>query len=300
MSWIDAAILSPIIVGVASILESHVLSRRVESSRVFFLAAAPLNLIVWLLLFYLFPVPDSVSVWVWLVAIASGLFRASGVAFMFYAMRKGEVSQIIPVVFTYPVFVAIMAVLLLGETLSYLQWLAIFIVVAGAIMVSFKKSPSGSTAWLGKTLLILLGASIFIAMADVAAKYALAYMSSWSMVAFNRLGFVIVFSAISVRPSVFKELASMKRKHTTIPLIYLSETIAMIGIAFLLWALESGPVSLVSTIAGSRPIFVAMYTLILSRISPQFLIWSGGKWMWALRLVATAMIVVGITIIYLS
>jgi hypothetical protein len=59
-------------------------------------------------------------------------------------------------------------------------------------------------------------------------------------------------------------------------------------------------VSLVSTIASSRPIFVVIYALILSRTSPMFLEWQSGKGMLALRLIAIAMIVSGIAIIYLT
>jgi len=59
-------------------------------------------------------------------------------------------------------------------------------------------------------------------------------------------------------------------------------------------------VSLVSTILSSRPIFVVMFAFILSRILPTFLEWQPGKGMLALRLIATVMIVGGITIIYLS
>ena len=92
----------------------------------------------------------------------------------------------------------------------------------------------------------------------------------------------------------------MKQRNSAIALLVLNETLAPIGIVLSFWALERGPVSLVSTIVSSRPIFVVMYALILSRISPMFLERQPGKGMLALRLVATAMIVSGIAIIYLT
>jgi hypothetical protein len=66
------------------------------------------------------------------------------------------------------------------------------------------------------------------------------------------------------------------------------------------WAMETGPVSLVSAIASSRPIFVLIYALILSRTLPMFLEWQSGKLMLAIRVVAAVLIVGGISIIYLS
>jgi len=83
-------------------------------------------------------------------------------------------------------------------------------------------------------------------------------------------------------------------------LIAFNETLAPVASILLFLALQSGPVSLVSTIVSSRPIFVVIFALILSRILPRFLVWQPGKGMLALRLIATAMIVGGITIIYLT
>ena len=91
----------------------------------------------------------------------------------------------------------------------------------------------------------------------------------------------------------------MKQRNSTLGLLAFNETIAPVGLVLMLWALERGPVSLVSTIVASRPVFVVIFAFIMSRISPMFLEWSPGKGMLALRLIATAMIVGGIAIIYL-
>jgi len=82
-------------------------------------------------------------------------------------------------------------------------------------------------------------------------------------------------------------------------LLAVNETLAPVGIVLLFWALERGRVSRVSTIVSSRPVFVVIFALILSRILPGFMEWQPGKGMLALRLVAIAMIFGGIAIIYL-
>jgi uncharacterized membrane protein len=84
-------------------------------------------------------------------------------------------------------------------------------------------------------------------------------------------------------------------------LLVLNETLAVTGIILIFWAMANGPVSLVSTITGSRPIFVLVFALILSRFRSGFLLeGQSGKGTLALRLIATAMIVGGIAIIYLA
>jgi drug/metabolite transporter (DMT)-like permease len=265
----------------------------------FLLPVGIIHLIYGLVLFVIFPLPDGVDIWPLLAAIAAGLFRTASVTTMLYLMRREEVSRIIPVVYTYPIFVAIMATALLGETLPYLGWLAIIIVVTGAVMVSAKQGTTGSTTWLGKSFLLLFGASLLMAMADIASKYALAYISFWNIFSIGVFCLSGAFLLISMRPHIFKQLGNMEKRNSVFGLLAFNETLAPVGIVLMLWALGRGPVSLVSTIIGSRPIFVVIFALIMSRISPMFLEWTPGKGMLALRLIATAMIVGGIAIIYL-
>jgi len=92
----------------------------------------------------------------------------------------------------------------------------------------------------------------------------------------------------------------MERRNSTLGLIAFNETLAPVASVLSFLALQTGPVSLVSTIIGSRPIFVLIFALVLSRFFPDFLVWQARRWMLALRLMATAMIVSGIAIIYLS
>ncbi|MBI2859974.1 MAG: DMT family transporter [Chloroflexi bacterium] len=300
MNWFDAAILSPAVMGVTSILDSHILSKRAPSLRFYLLVGGAFHL-TWTVIFLsLYPLPSGVSASGFVVTVAAGLLRALAVTIMFNAMRSEEVSRVIPVVFTYPVFVALMAVPLLGERLTYLQWLAIIVVVSGAVMVSIKKSPSGTASWPGKIFLVLPVVSLLYASADVTGKFAVAHYSPLQIVAITEACVALVWLSVALRPGTIREFRTAPWRRSTPAFIVLAETIAPTGILLLLMAMQGGPVSLVSTISGARPIFVAMFALILSRLAPQFLMWSPGKGMVMLRLAATVMIVAGISIIYLT
>lgn len=300
VDWTSIAILSAATFAWVNVVDSHLLSKRMPGLRAFMLPLGIIYLIYGLLLFYLFPLPEGISLWLVLVALASGTLRTAAAIIMLYGLQKEEVSRVIPVAFTYPIFVAIIAVPLLGEALGYLQWLAIIIVVAGAVILSIRQSPFGSTIWLGKLFFLLFGSSLFFAMADITSKYVLAYISPWNMFSLNAFCLSAIFLLISFRPHVISQLSNMKQRNRTLALLTFNETVTPVGIMLFYWALESGPVSLVSTIVSSRPIFVVIFALILRRVLPRFLVWQPGKGMLALRLIATAMIVGGITIIYLT
>ena len=300
MNWASIALLSAAAFAAVNIVDSHLLSKRLPGLRAFLLPVGSLLLVYGLLIFWIFPLPTGIGVLPVLVAVVSGIFRATGASIMLYNLRKEEISRVIPVVYTYPIFVAIIAVLFLGETLAYLQWLAIIIVVSGAVMISIRRSPSGDTTWLGKPFLLLLGSSLFFALADITSKYALGYISFWNMFSITALSLSGVFLLASVRPHIIKQLANLKRRNSILALLAFSELLAPTASVLSFWALERGPVSLVSTIIGSRPLFVVAFALILSRVLPSFLEWQLGKGMLVLRLVAVAMIFGGIAIIFLT
>ena len=299
MGWINISLLSAAVFGTVNILDSHLLSKRMPSIKTFLLPIAIIHTIYSLILIYLFPLPADTSLFIIIAAIGSGMLRTASVTIMLFIMTREEVSRVVPIVYTYPIFVAIMAVPLLGESLQYLEWLAIFTVVAGAVMISTQQNLSGSTKLLSKSFFLLFGSSLLLAFADLTSKYVLGYISFWNLFWVNAICMVVVFFLISARPHVLKQLINMKQRSTAMVIMGLNEFLAPVAILLSLRAIEMGPVSLVSTITSSRPIFVVIFAFILSRLAPSFLNWQLGRGLPAFRLIATAMIVSGITIIHL-
>ncbi|MFC2003611.1 EamA family transporter [Chloroflexota bacterium] len=296
----STAVLSAAVLGLVSIIDSYLISQRMPSLRAFLLPVGIVILAFAIVLLYLFPLPEDIGTWPLMVAVTSGILRTTSIVILLYTLKREEVSRVVPLVSTYPVFVAIMAVPLLGETLYYLEWIAIIIVVAGAVMVSVKSNTGNSLAWLGRPFFFLIGSSLLMAMANITSKYALAYMSPWNMYWISALCISGIFLLISLRPRILTELGNMKQRNSALTLLVFNEMLVVTAAVLLFWAMKRGPVSLVSTIISSRPIFVVIYALTLSRVSPTFLKWQSGKGMLALRLVAITMIASGIAIIYLT
>ncbi len=300
MSWAGLATVSAAITALVNIIDSHLLSKRLPGFRAFLLPLGSIHLAYGLILLFLFPFPADAGAGTIAVAFASGIIRTVAVSIMLYSLKSQEVSRVVPVVFTYPIFVAIIAAPLLGESLGYLQWLAVIIVVAGAVMASVSQSSLGATVWLGKVLFLLFGSSLCFALADITSKYVLAYISPWNVLSVTALCMSTTFLLISLRPGVIAGLSRMKRRNSTLAVMAFNETLAPAGVALSFWALESGPVSLVSTIISSRPIFVVLFAFIVSRLYPAFLNWQPGRRLLSLRVTAAVMIFSGIAIIYLT
>ncbi|MFC1909002.1 EamA family transporter [Chloroflexota bacterium] len=301
MNWASATLLSTIIMGWVSLIDSHLLSQRMPGLRTFLIPTGVIHLFSGLVIFFSYPLPEGLGVLPVLAVLISSAIRTVGLIIMLEAFKREEVSRVIPIVHTSPVFVAIMAAPLLGETLSYMQWLAIIIVVAGAIIVTAEKSPSASTGQLSKPFLLLFVSSLLLAIADIGRKYALGYMSFWNGFSLSEITTSVLFLLFALRPHTLRQIRDMKHRNASLGLLTFSESLALVAIMLSFWAVKNGPVSLVVTIMGSRPVFVAVFSFVLGFISPRFLLAKTvGRRVLVLRFLATALIVGGISIIYLT
>jgi len=300
-AWISVAILSAAGIGLVNIFDSHLISKRMPSYKSYLLVVSPFIFTSGIVLALLFPLPTGLSSWQSMVVVAAGLLRAASVIILLYTLRREEVSRAVPVVSIYPVFVAIIAVPLLNEAISFLQGMAIAIVVIGVFMISVKKNTGKIRSWLGVAFFLLLTSSLLLAMADVASKYALDYISFWNMYWVSILSLAVICLLVSLRFSTIKGLANIKNPRSAIMLVTVNETLVVFSSLMLFWAMKGGPVSMVSTIASTRPVFVIIYALILSRFLKGFLLESEmDRRVLVVRLIAIAMIVSGMAIIYLS
>jgi drug/metabolite transporter (DMT)-like permease len=232
------------------------------------------------------------------IAILAGILRAGAMTIMVYTLTKEDVSSVIPVVYTYPIFVALMAGFLLDEQLLPLHWLAITIVVAGAVLVSLRTNHSGSGINLGRSFYLLLVSSILLAGADVTSKEALNHLSFWNMYTVTALSLSLVFLMFCTKAQVFRKLKGIPGFKQAISLLGFNEVLALLGIVLTFWAIQEGPISLVSTIIASRPIFVFVFAVLLSQIYPTFLEWRPSRGTLVLRFVAITLVVGGISLIY--
>jgi uncharacterized membrane protein len=300
MDWFVIALLSTFIFGFVNIMDSYLLSRRLSGLRVFLLVAACIFVPVSIVVAALNPLPTSLNTEPLLMAFGSGALRATAIIIFLYVLRTEEVSRSVPVTYIQPVIVALLAVILLGETLVFSQWLAVFIVATGAVLVSLGRDDDGSFKWWGKPLLLLLLFSLLMACADVMSKYALDYINFWQMYWINSLVMLLAILVIAFRREALEQLREVFKQRRLTALIALNEMLALSAILLFFWAIEQGQVSLVATISASRPLFVLLLVYLLGRLKPHLLLEGRllqGKL--ALRTLAITMIVAGVAIIYL-
>ncbi len=297
LTWVNAALLSAAIMAVVNILDSHFVTRRFPSLRAFLLPVGTIHLFYGVTGALLFGVPAGVDGSIVAVAVLSSAVRTVAVIILLDSLCHREVSRVVPVVYTYPMFVALMAFFFLGERLGLSQWIAVVVVASGAVFIaSFGQQPSLGGVERPRSLLLFL-ASVLFAVADVTGKYSLSQLGFWQLFWIGALVMGMTFVVAALRRSVVRAITSMHGYRRSLGMLLMNEVIAPVGILISYWALERGPVSLVSALTSSRPLFVLALAFILSRRAPAFLLWGGGRRLFVVRLLATAMIVGGIAVI---
>ncbi|MBA7467370.1 MAG: EamA family transporter [Dehalococcoidia bacterium] len=300
LDWVTTAVLSAAILGMVHVIDSHLISKRMPSFRAYLLVVGIFIFLVSIAFACFFPLPPNIGVWPLSMAVLAGITRAASVIILLYLMKKEEVSIVIPIANTYPIFVALIAMPTLNETMNSLQWVAIVIVVFGVLLTSVRLNTGTQITWLGKPLILLAVSSILWAVSDVMTKYALDYMSTWNMYWISHLILPLAFFSISFRPSVFREIMNYQKRNSSVIMVALNETMAVTALILFYWSMQRGPVSLVSAVYSSRPLFVFLYAVIISRFSHFLLEEQTSRATLLLRFIAISLIVGGIIMIYLT
>lgn len=243
----------------------------------------------------IFGLPRDTAPVVVLVALASGFSLGVGYALLFVGLKVAEASRAVAISQIYPIFVALLAVLFLGERLVPLQWAAITLVVLGTMLVSLPAIPvrlaelkpsRGAPALLACGL--LLGAGFF------AAKVALEASSFSAVFIYQQVGTLLVFLPFA-RRRVWGQLFGVLRRRRTVLLLVVGEGILpLVVVAGALQAANLGPISLVSAFLATTPLFVFVLATLLSQARWQVMEEAVTRRALAMKFAAIAMIVAGV------
>ena len=256
----------------------------------------------------------------WVVAaapLAAGLLMGCSVVLLFRGLRMMEASRAIAIVQTNPIFVAVLAMLFLGERISLAQWAAIGLVVAGAALISlrlFQESPRdrlparaasqptgdapARNAWqiaaanLGPLLLVLsamcAGSSFVVAKAALNAGLPVLTVFALQQTV---VGCVFFGAGLTGGRRLF---AAVREPRVLAMLVFGESLMPAVSILLSVYAYSLGPASLVAAVLATRPLFVFISSTILSRVRWHFLDETLTPGVLAVKGVSILMIVLGV------
>ena len=201
------------------------------------------------------------------IGVVSGATSGGYLVLMFWVMGSQDVSRVVPVTSTYPIFVAILAQVFLGESIGPLVWAGVLITVAGAVLMSLGPTTRANERGRGQALAfgLLIVASIGFGLSQFLSKVVAEDMDVWTLLFWRALGTGAACVAFTIRPSGIGDLMDTLRRPVSVGLILFTEgALVFVALWFLLAAIYAGPVTLVSTVMATRPLFVFVLGIVLS------------------------------------
>jgi transporter family protein len=299
LSWVLPAIASPFVSALVTIGDKWILSSlkvRIESFNLF---VGIVQLSVAFSILLILGIPDapfrSIA-----GAVGGGLLWGIYLIVLFWSLRREQMGRIVPVSQTSPVFAAILGVVFLGEHLGIWGWIAVLLVVAGAAIVSAEPKQILSGGFSRVYLYVMAGAAL-VGVAQVLLKTSSEDLNVWHNMSFRGIGLFTTLALPFLRKSVVQDLGVflMNRK-TAVPIFIIEGIGPIFGNLFLLLALANGPVSLVSALLGTRPIFILIITLIFAPFAKRALAEKFTRADIITKAVSTTAVVSGVIIISLS
>ena len=303
MSWIVTAVASAAVWGAVNIVDKTLLQNYVRSHVTLQLIIGILQGATGLVFVAGFASADNIATSEAVWAVLAGFLSGFAGLLLLYMLRSQEVTRVVPITQSAPIFAAIIAFLFLDETLTIIQWLAVLVTVAGAVLISVDRDVRYQRFFLNRSFFPLIGASFIMAMGHVVSKVPLDTLSVFLVHGLRSLGISVVLLGASIsNRDARDDLARLIRSRSRgLALVSFSELV-LASFAFLLflWALSEGPVGLVSALASTRSLFILLFSVTLSlrfrgllgeRMTPGVL---------GVKLASVTMIVVGVGAITLS
>ncbi len=265
MNWATLALLSAVTISVVIILDKRLVSVNIRRSQAYYIWLVTALITLSTIIYLTVGIQDDLPASKVLIAYGAGLGWGMGLALFFIGVKLEEASRAAAIFQTFPIFVAIFAVIFLGESVGVGQGIAILNIVAGAYMISLRKLSFSAALRPSKALPLLLLASFSVGMGFFGNKVALESLSISTVYVFRSMGMVTILM-LFFRPWMLPEMVSNFKHPATRYLIFLNLfVLAPIVTILSLIATDLGPVSLVSSIVATSPMFVFVFTALLTK-----------------------------------
>jgi len=298
-AWLVFALLTPILWAVGNIIEKFQIDKVFKHWLSYFTTAYVLwsSLVFSILLFDFNSIVSSFDPSYAALAFASGLVGTVGVVFYLKAVSKEDASRVVPLSYTSVVFAAVFAFLFLQETFSFPKYAGMALLVAGAVVVSYKKI-GGCRFTFTRVAPLVLFSAFMEAISDLLDKFFLLRFDFWSLIFWAYFGGLVVIAAIFAKKSnhvhlpKISELVGNGKKGMWALLL---ATMVIYFAADVTWlvALSQAPLSLVVMLNTTSPMFVLVFALILTVFTPKILKEEVNKSIVSLKLAAVVLIMLG-------
>jgi uncharacterized membrane protein len=273
MSWFFIALWAPFLLACANHNDKFLLSRYFKEKNIG-------SIVIFSSLFsglaipiVLFIQPDvyGVSVIQGSALVATGMLSVFAAVCYLYALDIDEASFVTPFNQMVPIFAYFLGYFILGETITPAQGLGSFVIIVGALALSFEFGRRGMR-FKRNVVALMLGASFLSAINGVIFKLIAVDKGFWVSLFWGFVGQVLAgLTFLVCVPSYRRDFLGLfkQKKVAVVGLIALSETLFSVSEAVTLYATLLAPVVLVLLVNSFQPLFVFTLGIVLTLFVPR-------------------------------
>ena len=254
--------------GFVSISDKIVIHRYTNTSMTLPFISGVCQVILGVACLFISGIPDENTLNANISAVTSGAFLGLAVMILMKVMYTQEVSRAIPVTQCAPIFAALLALPLLGESITPVQWAGIITSVIGSVLISLKIDQGVHGIFLHRSFYFLMISAFCFGAAYVVGKMALQELPILYTHGLRTFTLGLTFLCFAVRSETWNDVKHLIIKRSpAFVFVTINEFItAQFAMIILLFALSLGPASLVSAVTSSRALFTLLFTLGITKI----------------------------------
>jgi drug/metabolite transporter (DMT)-like permease len=290
MSWFLFALSAPVLLTVVNFIDKYIVEREVRDARAMPIFAGIMGTLAAVLLLAL-GMATLLSVRDTLLLIAAGILIIGGAIFYFRAAGREQMSQIIILNQLTPVFVLMLASLVLNQAITGTQFAGFWLILAAVVGVS---GQTGSTRTLREstTFWLMMAVNATIAVRVTLIGLLDANPSFGTLFVYQGIGqgigALLLYLLLPSFRQAFNQSAATMRK-PALGIIGFSESLFVIAQVLGSLAITLGPAALVSVLGGIQVFYGILLGWLLMAVAPT-VFREAVSWRDLLRKVAFALV----------
>jgi drug/metabolite transporter (DMT)-like permease len=273
MNWFFIALCAPFLLACANHNDKFLLSRYLKEKNIgsIVIFSSLFSGVAIPIVSFIQPDVYDVSLLQGSAVVATGMFSVLAVVCYLYALDLDEASFVTPFYQTVPIFAYFLGYFVLGETITLAQGLASFVVIFGALALSFEFGWRGMR-FKRNVVALMLAASFLSAINGVIFKLIAVDRGFWVSLFWGFVGQVMAgLTFLVCVPSYRRDFLGLfkQQKVAVVGLIALSRILFSVSEAVTLYATLLAPVALVLLVNSFQPLFVFTFGIVLTLFLPR-------------------------------
>ena len=267
MTWVFYSLLAAMLWAIVNVTDKYTMDKLVTNPMIPVLILGLVQLItaVSIYCFYGYAFVTSIDL---TLAFLAGLFYVATMFFYYQAIKKDEISKLIPLYYLAPVFILLIAQFMMNENLFHNQYWGIGFLVSGAILISL---PTPFKLRFNEGAGYMLLAAFFYALNQVLTKYLLKENDFWSVFAYVRIGIFLSLLPLFYWVLIYKTDSYRNVSYQAYGIMVSNQLLNIAGVFAITVALTQGYVTLVNALASVQPFFVLILTTALGIMLPNII-----------------------------